>query len=155
MNIDCLALAKWLFRAMFGALSVGGDTTGRRSSNAETATGLDNPDEELHPPLDELKAKCASAWAKFPVKPGTRHFKSKLWRYFYPCEYFSSVEEGDVLDPYDGHVKLIFLPDDQQPLSWMGGVQKLENSLIGKVNTLGSYNPKISLKSKGFRTSLS
>ena len=65
------------------------------------------------------------------------------------------MDEGDILDPYDGHVKSIFLPDDQQPLSRMGGVQKLENSLIGRVNTLGSYKPKISLKTKGFRTSLS
>ena len=47
------------------------------------------------------------------------------------------MDEGDILDPYDGHVKSIFLPDDQQPLSRTGGVQKLENSLIGKVNTLG------------------
>ena len=65
------------------------------------------------------------------------------------------MEEGDILDPYDGHVKSIFLPDAQQPLSRTGGVQKLENALIGRVNTLGSYKPKISLKTKGFRTSLS
>ena len=151
MNIHRLSLGKWLLRAIFGALSAGGDTTGGSSSNAET----DNPDEEPHPPLDEMKAKCVLAWAKCPIKPGTRPFKSKLWQYFYPCEDFSSVEEGDTLDPYDGYVKSIFLPDDQPPLSRMGGVQKLENSLIGKVNTLGSYKPKISLKSKGFRTSLS
>ena len=38
------------------------------------------------------------------------------------------MEESDILDPYDGHVKSIFLPDEQQPLSRTGGVQKLENS---------------------------
>ena len=78
-----------------------------------------------------------------------------MWQYFYPCKDLSSVEEGDIVDLYDGQVKSIFLPDDQQPLSRKGGVQKLANFLIGKVNTMGTYNPKISLKSKGFRTSLS
>ena len=64
------------------------------------------------------------------------------------------MEEGVILGPYDGQVKSIFLPDDQEPLSQKGGVQKLENLLTGKVDTMGSYNPKISLKSKGFRSSL-
>ena len=64
------------------------------------------------------------------------------------------MEEGVILDPYDGQVKSMFLPDDQEPLSWKGGVQELESFLIGKVNTIGSYNPEIILKSKGFRTSL-
>ena len=69
MNIHRLSLGKWLLRAVFGALSAGGDTTSRSSSNAETVTGIDNPDEKPYPPLDELKAKCASAWAKYPFKP--------------------------------------------------------------------------------------
>ena len=75
MNIHRHALVKWLLRAIFGALSAGGDATGGSSSNAET----DNPDEESHPSLDELKAECVSAWAMCPVKTGTRLFKSKLW----------------------------------------------------------------------------
>ena len=42
---------------MFGALSAVGDATGGSSSNDETATGMNDPDEEPHPPLDKLKAK--------------------------------------------------------------------------------------------------
>ena len=63
MNIHRLALVKWLFREMFGALSAGGDTTVGSSSNAnaETAAGMDNPDKEPDLPLDELKTKCALA----------------------------------------------------------------------------------------------
>ena len=69
MNIHRLSLVKCLLREIFGALSAGGDTTGGSSSNAETTTGMDNPDEESHPPLNKLKPKCASAWAKYPFKP--------------------------------------------------------------------------------------
>ena len=56
---------------------MGGDTTGGSSSNAQTATGMDDPNEEPHPPLNGLKAKCAAAWAKFPIKPGTYPVKAK------------------------------------------------------------------------------
>ena len=42
----------------------------------------DDPAEEPdHPPFDELKARCAAAWAKFPVKVGTRPFKAEAWEY--------------------------------------------------------------------------
>ena len=152
MKVHQLALVKWLIRAIIGTLSADGDTTGG-SSSTEVAT--DNPAEEPdHPPCDELKARCAAAWAKFPVKVGTRPFKAKAWEYFYPCEDLSSLEEGDVLEPYAGHVKSIFLPDDQAPLSRKGGIQALTNLLIGKPSTLGNFKPKISPKVPGFRTSL-
>ena len=71
MKVHQLALVKWLIRAIIGTLSADGDTTGG-SSSTEVAT--DNPAEEPdHPPYDELKSRCAAAWAKFPVKVGTVH----------------------------------------------------------------------------------
>ena len=155
MNIHRLALVKWLFRAMFGTLSAGGDATGGSSSSAATATGIDDPDVDPHPPLDQLKAKCVAAWSKFPFKPGTKPFGAMAWQYFYPCEDRSKVHAGDILKAYDGLVKSIFLPDDQPALSRKGGVQKITNILIGKVGKMSTFNPQISLKSKGFRTSLS
>ena len=153
MQVHHLALVKWLTRAILGTLSADGDSTGGSSSHEEA---LADPTEEPdHPPLDQLKASCAAAWAKFPVKVGTRPFKAEPWEYFYPCDDLSSVEEGVVLHPYDGHVKSIFLPDDQTPLSRNSGVQSLTNALIGKPNTLGHFKPKIGPNTPGFRISLS
>ena len=120
MKVHHFALVKWLTRAVFGTLSADGDSTGGSSSHEEALA--DRTEEPEHPPLDQLKARCAAAWAKFPVKVGTRPFKAEPWEYFYPCDDMSSVEEGVVLDPYDGHVKSIFLPDDQTSLSRKGGV---------------------------------
>ena len=71
--------------------------------------------------IGHLKHRCAVAWRAYPVKVGTRPFKAEQWKYFYPCEDFSEVDDGVVLDPYDGQVKCIFLDDDQQPLSRKGG----------------------------------
>ena len=65
------------------------------------------------------------------------------------------MEDGVILAPYNGQVKSILLLDDREPLSRKDGVKKLANFLIEKANiTLANYNPKISLNSKGFRTSL-
>ena len=71
--------------------------------------------------IGHLKHRCAAAWRAYPVKVGTRPFKAEAWKYFYPCEDFSDVDDGVVLDPYDGKVKSIFLDDDQKPLSRKGG----------------------------------
>ena len=121
MNIHRHALAKWLLRAIFGALYAGGDATGGRSSNAGTDNGMEDPDEDPHPPLDELKRMCTAAWAKFPFKTDTNPFKAKAWQYFYPCDDVI-VKEGEVRLPYDGYVKSIFLPDDQKRISRKCGV---------------------------------
>ena len=83
MNIHCLTLVRWFLKALFGALSASG-----------TATGVDEPGQELHPPWDELKVKCVVAWNAFLFKCGTHPFKAKMWQYFYPCKDFSSVEDG-------------------------------------------------------------
>ena len=115
MIIDRLSIAKWLLRAMFGGLAADGDSTGGRaeSSSEEQASA--------HAPLDVLKARCAAAWRDWPVRVGTRPFRAKQWQYFYPVEDASEIDDGVVLEPYDGQVKTIFLDDDQQPLSRKGG----------------------------------
>ena len=95
MHIHRLALVKWLLRAVFGSLSADGDATG--------GTSTEDPEEEQdHPPFEELKARCARAWNSFPFKVGTQPFKAEVWNYFYPCEDLRSVEDGIVLEPYDG-----------------------------------------------------
>jgi len=88
------------------------------------------------------------------VRVGTRPFKADQWKYFYPCEDFSDVDDGVVLDPYDGKVKCIFLDDDQEPLSRKGGVATLTNHLIGKPSGLGNFRAKLHPKLKGFRAEL-
>ena len=109
-----LAVTKWLLRAMFGAVRADGDSTGGSAPSPEDPA----PD---HPALDVLKARCAAAWRDWPVKIGTRPFKAKQWAYFYPCEDVSDLDDGAVLEPYDGQVKTIFLDDNQMPLSRKGG----------------------------------
>ena len=95
MNIHRLDLVKWLLRAVFGALSVDGDATGGNSTE-------DREEDADHPPLEKLKSRCARAWNFFPFKVGTQLFKAKVWNYFYLCEDLRSVEDGMVLEPYDG-----------------------------------------------------
>ena len=147
MNIHRLVLLKYLLRAVFGALSADGDATGGTSTE-------DPEDEADHPPLEELKARCARAWNSFPFKVGTQPFKAEVWNYLYPCEDLRSVEDGMVLEPYDGQVKCIFFGEDQPPITRKDGVVTLTNFLIGKPDTLRGLKPKLRPNTPGFRTGL-
>ena len=46
-----------------------------------------------------------------------------------------------MLAPYNGQVKSIFLPNDQEALSQKGRFQKLANLFIGQANMLANYFP--------------